>query len=163
MCKMALTIPYDCIYLSLHIIWICTWMITYELPPSTWHIANLEGHGIRPPTISTNNPISFFLTPLGHVCNPHKTSTLHVQGSLSLPITARIPESFFSSQLLITCAKQPLWNLHDQKKKDSGLRRRPEWIKRLYVKHPRPCLTEVAFDVKLLRPLHEVDTIFSEQ
>ena len=31
-------------------------------------------------------------------------------------------------------------------KKNSGFRRRPEWIKCLFVKHPKPCLTVVALD-----------------
>ena len=31
----------------------------------------------------------------------------------------------------------------------------------MFVEHPRPCLTTVVLDVKLLRPFQDVDTIFS--
>ena len=44
-----------------------------------------------------------------------------------------------------------------------GLRKGPEWIECLFVEHPRPCLTAMALDVKLLRPLQDLDIIFSNQ
>ena len=33
----------------------------------------------------------------------------------------------------------------------------------MFVEHPRPSLTALALDVKLLRPIQDIDTIFSNQ